>query len=298
LNSVSQLSDPFHADSLAVLFGTVDRHQQVGDQTGKDLDQYPLGATGDQMVNLQTFFPPGKEFLDLPPELVDGRNFFSREIHPVGDDVVRDLIYSVPNHPEGLLCLSASLTQQDGAVKENETVGIDLKPFKSHELFDGVALDPTDEMAVVFSPLVKVSMVLISPVQDGSFSGIHNPAYKRTLTCLSLSQMEFLGYSLIYIEADVGFEFIRVFTVFSPIHGQGGVHQRPVDCHQLAQVAVFTGHRLLCPGVEFLEDLLKLQDASVAEGFIKGAFLMPSGGAMCSFAKSSSSMAWRSSAPD
>ena len=66
-----------------MLFGTVNSHEQVCDQAGKDLDHNSISASRNEMVNVETLFPPGKEFLDFPSQFVDSRDLFCCQIHAV-----------------------------------------------------------------------------------------------------------------------------------------------------------------------------------------------------------------------
>ena len=54
---ISQFSDPLHIHPLAMLFGTVNSHEQVCDQAGKDLDHNSISASRNEMVNVETLFP-------------------------------------------------------------------------------------------------------------------------------------------------------------------------------------------------------------------------------------------------
>ena len=52
---ISQFSDPLHIHPLAMLFGTVNSHEQVCDQAGKDLDHNSISASRNEMVNVERF---------------------------------------------------------------------------------------------------------------------------------------------------------------------------------------------------------------------------------------------------
>jgi len=96
-------------------------------------------------------------------------------------------------------------------------------------------------------PLIKGGMVLISSILDSCLARIYNFAYKRTLTPFPFGQMEFLRYALIDVKAD--------------------------SCYQLCQFSVFLWYYVFCLSIETLENFLKLEKASFADSFIKGAFL-------------------------
>ena len=67
----AKLPDPFYADFFVVLLTAIDSKQEVSDQAGKYLDHQSILASGNQMVDFEMAFPPGKEFLDVPSELVN-----------------------------------------------------------------------------------------------------------------------------------------------------------------------------------------------------------------------------------
>ena len=59
---------PHPADRFFFLKGVVAVYgqQQLRDQAGQNLDHQAVRTTGDQMVNFQMSFPPGKKVLDVP----------------------------------------------------------------------------------------------------------------------------------------------------------------------------------------------------------------------------------------
>jgi hypothetical protein len=67
----AKLSEPFYADFFVVLLPAIDGKQEVGDQAGKDLHHWAILSPGDQMVDSEVAFPPCKEFLYVPSELVN-----------------------------------------------------------------------------------------------------------------------------------------------------------------------------------------------------------------------------------
>jgi hypothetical protein len=73
LYRIPQFFDPLHIHPLAMLFGTVNSHEQVCDQASKDLDHNSISASRNEMVNVETLFPLSKEFLNFPSQLVDGK---------------------------------------------------------------------------------------------------------------------------------------------------------------------------------------------------------------------------------
>ena len=68
----------------------MDGQQQIGDQARQDLDHEAIGTTGDQVIDLQVPFPPGKEILDVPAQLVRLGDLFTDKVVAVGGDPVLD----------------------------------------------------------------------------------------------------------------------------------------------------------------------------------------------------------------
>jgi hypothetical protein len=72
----AKFSDSLYADFFVVLFTTVNSEKQISDQTGQDLDHQAVLASRDQMVYFEMAFPPGKEFLDVPSQLINVSSHF------------------------------------------------------------------------------------------------------------------------------------------------------------------------------------------------------------------------------
>jgi hypothetical protein len=73
----AKLSDSFDADFFVVLFTAINSKQQIGDQAGEYLNHEAILASGNQMVDFEMAFPPGKELLYVPSEFVNEGNLLS-----------------------------------------------------------------------------------------------------------------------------------------------------------------------------------------------------------------------------
>ena len=62
--------------SFSIPLVKVNDQQEIGQQTGKQLEQNAVLVAGDEVINLQMPFPPGKEGFDCS------------QVFPVGDDPI------------------------------------------------------------------------------------------------------------------------------------------------------------------------------------------------------------------
>ena len=84
---------------------TVDSEKQIGDEAGKNLNHNSVPASGNKVIDFQMAFPPSKEFLNVPSELVDHGDLFSREIISIGGHPEVDSIDVIPDKAQSFLCL-------------------------------------------------------------------------------------------------------------------------------------------------------------------------------------------------
>ncbi len=69
----TEFPDSFYADFFVVLLTAIDGKQEIGDQP-EVFGPLTILASGNQMVDSEVAFPPSKEYLYVPSELVNKSN--------------------------------------------------------------------------------------------------------------------------------------------------------------------------------------------------------------------------------
>jgi len=144
-NSGPQLSGPSDGDFFLEVLMAIDGQQQIGDQARQDLDHEAVGTACNQVIDLQVPFPPGKEILDIPSQLVRLGDLFTGKLVAVGCNPVLDPVDLVAHQSQRCLALIDALgAQQHGGVEKDNALGRHLEAGKNvQQLFEPSTVDGT-----------------------------------------------------------------------------------------------------------------------------------------------------------
>ncbi len=113
-----------------MLFTAINGKKQVGNQAGEYLHHEAIFASGHQMVEPEVTFPPGKEFLYVPSELVNESNLPCGEVKTTCANPVSGAVDGVAHQSERLLALiDSGSTQQNNRIIEDAAIWIDFLGF-------------------------------------------------------------------------------------------------------------------------------------------------------------------------
>ena len=72
----SELSQIFDTRFLSISLVEIDYQQEIGHQSREQLHQNAVWISGNEVIDLEMFFPPSKERFDLPAERIDESDLF------------------------------------------------------------------------------------------------------------------------------------------------------------------------------------------------------------------------------
>ena len=84
----SELSEIFHTRSLSISLVEIDDQKEIGNQSREQLHQDSVRISGDKVIDLQMFFPPGEERFNLPSQRINKGDLFSRQVLPISSDQI------------------------------------------------------------------------------------------------------------------------------------------------------------------------------------------------------------------
>jgi|GEM_PF-4992146 hypothetical protein len=84
---------------------TIDCKKQIRYKTTEYLRHESVFTSCGEVVDFKMAFPPAEEYFDVPSELIDGCDFFRREVKPVRDNPVYFIINAVIDNPQFLFRL-------------------------------------------------------------------------------------------------------------------------------------------------------------------------------------------------
>jgi len=132
-------------------------------------------------------FPPAKEYLYVPSELINKSNLLCCQVMTTRGNPVFDVVDRVSHDFNGLLGLIHSGgTQQHNGVVEYVAVRIDFIGFQYR--FLGSGFDAADKMLSLFLPLIKSIMGLVSTVGNASLPRRKDHADKRALSAIAVGK--------------------------------------------------------------------------------------------------------------
>ncbi len=101
---------------------TIDCKKQIGYKATEYLCHKSLFASCDKVIDFEMAFPPAEKYFNVPTELIDGCDFFRREVKSVRGNPIYFIINAVANNPQLLFCLidSSSAKKHNCIVKNEE----------------------------------------------------------------------------------------------------------------------------------------------------------------------------------
>jgi len=88
-----------------VFFVTVNGQKKISNEAREYLYHQAVLASGKKMIDIEVPFPPGKEFLDVPAELINKRHLLCGQIETVGGNPVSFVVNCIANESNRLLSL-------------------------------------------------------------------------------------------------------------------------------------------------------------------------------------------------
>lgn len=112
----------------------VEHQKQIGDQAGQELKEHAVPVSGDEVIHVEMFFPPGKESFDLPAQREDESDLFGSQVIAIGDHPVDFAPTAETYQVEGMLHLVSFITKEDFGKEEDRSSLVEREFFKDFPL--------------------------------------------------------------------------------------------------------------------------------------------------------------------